>query len=746
MHALPALRLAFWVYAGYLLSWVVPPALLLPGVAQFFAVALAVAELFLRRRSPRLAPAAVALVAGLARSPAPAADPMPSPVPRQVETCVWITAGGEGVDAHTGEGLKLVARRAVEIPSVGALSRIAGELRPAGRIRHFGPGLMQVGAAGRVAARGRFALLIAESLREPCADDHPMPVGLRLRSRLSRAVDSSSDETGLFRALLLADRSSLDPALVDAMRAAGLAHLLALSGLHIGFVATVIAACLSRFSRRKGSLVLLLAVALLPAIVGGAPSVLRACIAVGAWALAAAVGRRTTPLNAVGIGALVILLVDPDAPTAAGFQLSFAATLAILICGARSGRGLGAWGRAALRVGLAAQFATMGLVAHHFGRVPLWSPLSGLLGIPLTGALLASLLCGLPFALCGQGLGHGVEVIAGWCAAGLAWIAHCFAEMPLSSVDAPGLTLPAAIALAGAGLALIDGLARRSSLSLGAALLLTALGSGGVAARALADPRFSVLVGDVGQGLSVWIGLPDGRSLLYDAGPPGYRGPPPVARGIDRAVGSARDEILITSHAHADHDGGVPWAAETRRPAALIYPTGRHESRRSSSAAQRMGIPAIGLEPTDEAEMDGWWARRPSATDRSSVNDGSIALGVGGNGVSLFLPGDLEAAGERALANTGPIPHADLLVLGHHGSRTSSRRPLLDAVSPSLAIASAGLENRFGHPHPETVAELERRGIPLLRIDRDGAVLFESDGRRWWCRTASGRRWSGSIK
>ncbi|MAE70329.1 MAG: hypothetical protein CME06_07645 [Gemmatimonadetes bacterium] len=746
MQALPALRLAVWVYAGYLLSWVVPPALFLPWVARLLVIGLALGERVLRRRPTRLAPVAAALVAGLAQSPAPAAGPLPPGASRERDACIWVTAGEEGVDAHTGERFRLVARAAVELPSVGELSRIVGELRPAGRIRHFRPGLVQVGAAGRVASRERPALLIARSLLEPCAEAHPIPIGLRLRSRLSRAIAASSDETGLFRALLLADRSSLDPTLVDSMRAAGLAHLLALSGLHIGFVATVTAACLSRFPRRWGAIALLFVVTLLPLIVGGAPSVLRACIAVGAWAFAAAVGRRTTPLNAVGIGALAILILDAEAPTAAGFQLSFAATSAILICGARSGRGLAGWGAAALRVGLAAQFATMGLVAHHFGRVPIWSPLSGLIGIPLTGTLLASLLCGLPSALGGHGLGRGVEGVAAWCAAGLAWTARFFAELPLSSFEAPGLSLPAAIGLAGAGLALIRALVRRSSLSLGAALLLTALGLTGVTFRALADPPFSVLVGDVGQGLAVWIGLPDGRSLLYDAGPPGYRGPPPVMRAIDRAVGSARQEILITSHAHADHDGGVPWATEARRPMALLYPTGRHESLRASSAAQRQGIPAIGLEPSDEVEMDAWWARRPLAGDRTSVNDGSIALGVRARGVAIMLPGDLEAAGERALAEAGPIPHADILVLGHHGSRTSSRKPFLDAVSPSLAIASAGFGNRFGHPHPETITELEARGIPLLRTDRDGAVLFETDGRRWWCRTAAGRRWSGKAE
>ncbi len=748
MHAYPALRLAAWIYAGYLISWALPPLRVLPWLTLGAGALLLIAETRARAPrcgAPRLAPLLAALAIGLFCSPAPSAAPTPAEAPSSCELCVWITGGRQGVGAHEGAKLRLTPGRGVELPAVGECVRLAGELRPAGRIRNFRPGLAQVGAAGRVAARHRGALLIVETISPPCESEHPMPWGLGVRRRLTQAVAGSSDPFGLFRALLLADRSALDPIFYDTMRRAGLAHVLALSGLHIGFVAAVVVTLLSRLSRRSASLALALCLGALPLVVGGAPSIVRSCSAAGAWALACALGRRAAALNVLAIAALIILFSDSTAPCQAGFQLSFAATAAILLCGARPRRGIAAALRGALRIGLAAQLGTWPLVAHHFGAIALWSPLSGLAGIPLTAGLLVVLLCGLPGALWEGRIGTEVEVLGGWCATGLWWLSRWIADWPAALVDAPALSLPAALALAGAACALIHAAAcgRRRTVALAAALAL--LGIGPELARVRRAPRFRVLVGDVGQGLAVWIGFPDGRSLLYDAGPPGYRGEPPVSYAIDRCVGRAANEILVVSHAHADHDGGVGWTAAARAPRALIYPAGRDRSERAIAAARALDLPSIPLDPGDEAEMSDWHLRRPPATPRRSVNDGSIALWAEGGGLSVFVPGDLELAGERALARAAPLPRCDLLVLGHHGSRGSSGAALLDAVAPKLAIASAGLNNSFGHPHQETLAELRRRGIALLRTDLQGALLIESDGRRWWCRSASGRSWSGRI-
>lgn len=748
MSRFPALRLAAWIYAGHLLSWWLPIEGLF--VASLYTTAVVLSTLVRPWRRRFLVPL-LAVVAGLVHSPARHSGPRAPAAPQERAVCVWISGGGgrqaEGRDAHKGMVLRLGVRNTLSLPRVGELARLAGEYHPPGRIRHMRQ--RPQGANARIAARHRAGTLVAHTLLAPCGMEHEPPAGLRARAWLSHTLDQTQDHTGLFRALLLADRSALDPTLVERMRAAGLAHILALSGLHIGFLVMVLATLSNRLPRALAATVVVLGLLVLPLVVGTAPSVLRACAAGGAWALGRVVGRSSVAVNALGVGALLIWLADPAAPSEAGFQLSFGATGAILLVarGGGSSRSLGrvwGWVGNGLRIGGAAQIGTVGLIAHHFGVIALWAPLSGLFAIPLAAVLLAALLCGLPVAyLSGGGLGAGVEGVGGWAAWGIGAIALAVTEIPGAQLVVPYLPLGSALAITAGGLLWLrtpvpgHGLLR----TLATALILVALLP--PLRLALAPARLAILVADVGQGLAVWMRFPDRRTLLFDAGPPGFHGDPPVARALQGRLRAGAPDLLVVSHAHADHDGGIPWLLAKHAPRTLIYPAGAHASQTTSGSLEKLDATILPLALGEEASGPGWHVRRPNCGEQASTNDTSIALRAQALGRSLIVPGDLEREGEAALLEGSDSWDADLLILGHHGSRTSSSASFLAAVTPRVAVASAGRSNRFGHPHQETLESLSRRGIPLLRTDRDGALLFESDGERWWCYTATGRAWSG---
>jgi competence protein ComEC len=800
MDGWPALRVAAWVYAGYLLSWCgrgVGIALRSASVSigaslaavscdwwlgPMLALLAASAGLCLRRGvGRRLIPPLprfgrheisnlwaplLALTAGLIHSPAWSSGPAVPPDPAERRVCVWITAGGgeraEGIDAHSGLRLRLRASAGLQLPATGSLLTVIGKYRPPGRMRYLERGLHPSGAAARVAARRRPGSLRVRSMEALCPRVHAPPQALRARAWVAAAVASSHDRTGLFRALLLADRSALDPLFTEEMRAAGLAHILALSGLHIGFVAMVIVTLTSRFPRAVGASIVAIALASLPMIVGASPSVLRASTAGIVWALGRASGRRVAAFNALGAGALAIWLLDSAAPCEAGFQLSFAATAAILLA-AHPVRSVGLWQRIrgwlwqGIWIGLAAQLGTLGLVGHHFGRLPLWAPLSGLLAVPLAAALLASLLCGLPVAyLSGGGLGSGVERAGGWASWGIAAVAHYTARLPAALLPMPPISMQAALLLTVIGLYLVAALARGKRYQAAAALLSIGLVLGAPLWRfGVASQRCTLMVADVGQGLSVWVRWPDRHTLLFDTGPPAFRGEPLLARSLactGTLGGPAELTTAVVSHAHADHDGAIPWMMNQAPPEVVLYPIGTHPSWRTEQAlADHAASDARGLPLGGICRGRHWTALRAATASWVSTNDSSIALLAALGEQRILIPGDLEIAGEAALltaaeALAGESLRSDVLLLGHHGSRTSSSAAFLDAVQPRIAIASAGLQNSFGHPHAETIAALRERGIPLLRTDRDGTILIETDGSRWWCATASGRGWSGRLR
>ncbi len=274
---------------------------------------------------------------------------------------------------------------------------------------------------------------------------------------------------------------------------------------------------------------------------------------------------------------------------------------------------------------------------------------------------------------------------------------------------------------------------------LGAALALLAVASGSLVARDVArrhDGRLRVTFLDVGQGDAAVVEAPGGRTFVIDGGgtydgsfDPGQR----VVEPFLRRLGVTAVDLVALSHPHPDHLGGLQriverfpvgalWTSgdDGRDPAyARLVATARGRGA-TTEAPARATFGAVTVEP-----LGPWLDGRIAAPPGMTVNDASLVLRIDFAGRSVLFPGDLEAAGEGELvgqATAGQSVRADILKVPHHGSRTSSSDELLDAVAPSLAVASLGWQNRFRFPSPEVVARYAARRVRWLRTDQAGAV------------------------
>lgn len=588
------------------------------------------------------------------------------------------------------------------------------------------------------------------------------PAVLRLRQDIRDAITRRVADpaiAGVLAALTVGDQQAIERADWDVFRNTGVAHLVAISGLHITMFAWLAAAALGRLWRwsppaalrlpaplaaRWGGVLAALAYALLAG--WGVP----AQRTVGMLALVALLRSQGLrwPLPAVLLAvALGVTLADPWALLQAGFWLSFGA-VALLVASEpvhhRVASTPPAHWRAALwqslRGGLRTQWvATVGLTPLSmlfFQQVSVVGLLANLLAIPLVTLLIT------PLALL------GVLLPPLWLAAaalveGLRWLLAAMAAWPWAvwhAAAAPPWAMAGGL-LAGA-LAVLPLPMRQRLLAL--PLLLPLL------APPVQRPEpgaFEVVAADIGQGTAVLVRTAR-HLLVYDAGPlysaeadAGVR----VLLPLLHARGEQRIDLLMLSHRDADHVGG-----------AAALQAGMPVQRLSTSLAD--GHPLLaGAAPHQRCDAGQAWqwdgvrfeVLHPLATDHAlplKPNALSCVLSVqgvaGGRPTRLLLTGDIEAAQEAALvARQGDALRADLLLVPHHGSRTSSTAAFLAAVQPAVAIVQAGYRSRYGHPAGDVLARYQQAGIVVRRSDECGAWVQPAQAEALCQRHVARRYW-----
>jgi competence protein ComEC len=538
----------------------------------------------------------------------------------------------------------------------------------------------------------------------------------RVRDRI-RAELGATPAAGILAALAVGDQRAISAEEWRLFNRTGVTHLMSISGLHVTLVSGLAAglagfgwrrmpAALLRLPARRAAALAAIAAALVYTLLAGfAVPAQRTFCMVAVVALALWSGRISSPSRTLALALAVVVAADPWAPLAPGLWLSFGA-VALIFYVAAAGPRLVQWLRMqwAVTVGLAPAALLL------FGQVSLAGPLANALAIPLVSVVLTPLALAaavLPLEFILHAAAWLVEwllVFLEWCASlpGALWQQHA---APLWSV---------ALALAGAAWVLAPrGVPWRAA---GAALMAPAFC---VAPPAPAAGEAWITTADVGQGLAVLVRTAT-RTLVYDAGP-GY-GPEADSAGrilvpLMRGAGIGGIDLLVLSHEDADHLGGALTLLETFEVEAL-----------ASSLAPPHALNTLAAAPMRCAAGSRWqwdgvrfeFLHPPEGWERARRNNQSCVLRVEAAGGAMLLTGDIERLAESDLMKAAP--RADVLLVPHHGSRTSSSAEFIAAVSPRWALVPAGYHNRFGHPAREVLERYRAAGVEVLRTDLNGAL------------------------
>jgi len=670
----------------------------------------------------------------------------------------------------------------------GRLVRVAATLRRPLPYRNFGTPDQET----RLAWRGirLFGAVKSAVLVEVLARGSPLAeatAAARAWARRTVAVAVGADDpqaAAIVLAVLIGDRAGLSPDIEARMQRAGTYHVLAISGGNIAVLAAIVLALVGRLglAPRPRAVVVLGVLALYAASVVGGASVARATLAAAVYLSARALDLRTPAINAIAVTVALIVVASPLAVIDVGFWLTMLASLAILSHAQRCARWLVArlpaglpapvaWlaGEASLLAGatIAAEGAVGPVTAFAFGQATLAGLVLNFAAVPLMTLVQAAAIVLLAAAAIHPALAIVPAAIARWGAAGIVGSAGLVDAVPWSSwtLAPPPLWLAVAVVAAWWAMWRAGGGRRLRTLTASVWLAgVVAIGTGRVPDSALLDaaqrdppcraPELTpggawlrVVALDVGQGDATLIRFPDGRTWLVDAGGTlaGSRfdvGARIVAPAL-RAQGIRALDALLLTHADADHVGGAAGLIPLIPPAQVWegvpvagLPVLDVVRRAAATAGAEWGAVAAGR----QARLAGVDVRvlNPPAADwerRRPRNDDSVVLELRLGAVSLILPGDVGPAVEATLADALAPSALRVLKAAHHGSRMSSTAAFLDAVHPTIVLASAGRANRHGHPDPAVVARVRERGAALYRTDRDGAIAVDTDGR--WLRVTT---------
>ena len=619
--------------------------------------------------------------------------------------------------------------------------------------------------------------------------------------RIARLFQGSEYNTGMMQALLIGQTYQLKKVWTQDYRSTGTFHALVISGTHVAILAAFFLFALRLcFVPEQTALVVTVAAAWLYAMVIGwhAPCV-RAAAGLTMLAACGFFHRRRRPMNLLAAVALAFLVFDPEQLFDASFQLTFLAVaflgaFAAPLIQATSGplarglAGLDDTGRDLHLPPRVAQFRVeMRLLAETLRRVAHAPPLAARLAITLPArvalfayeiaAVSAAIQMGLALPMVVyfhrvgiSGLSANVFVIpllgvavplgfaallTGWvwvakAVGGLLWLSQQVAvwhaaREPHWRIPTPPLWLAVAFSVALIAAAVARGRWLRVAAGAAvAALLALLLWRPFPPDTHLGQLEMDVI--DVGQGDSIFVALPDGRRMLVDAGGiPAFRGQAAAQLDIGedvvapylwtRGIGSL--DVVVASHGHEDHIGGMPAIIEDFHPKELWIGAEPDSApwRAVRAAAARNGVKIVsmqspmrfaygGAEAQVLAPLEGYV---PSAEAR---NDDSLVLRLAYGRHAFLLTGDVERPIERAMLDADEIQRADVLKVPHHGSRTSSTGAFLDAVAPAFAVVSLGFENSYGFPNHEVLERLRERRAMVFRTDLDGLVSIRGDGRR----------------
>lgn len=564
----------------------------------------------------------------------------------------------------------------------------------------------------------------------------------------------SGVEASFLKGIIIGDRSEIPFELKESFINSGVMHILAVSGLHVGIITLILITIFNVFRLNKVSIFFLTAICLIFYIflTGSSPSVVRASIMAIVLMGALVLERKINVFNSIAVAALIILLIDSRQLFHPGFQLSFAAVISIVTLYPKLSRvkNLISKNLSQVRifqilvdlfaVSFAAAIGTLPFTSYYFGKISIIGLVANLFIVPLMGFVLAM---GVAFTI--------FSFISNFVAEIFAESTKLFASILLHSVNYFGTMKYSHI---NSVFSLSTGLFYYfwiffifsinkqnylGKLFIGLLIILNAY----VITTVLKKSDLEILFFDVGQGDAIFIRTPEEKYILIDAGLKN-----PYFDAAQRFVipyfvrnNIKRIDLLINSHPHSDHLGGIPTILRNLKVNRMIDAGSIEESNifydykklldslkidydiktRKDTILIDDKIRIYVLNPTIEIK------------NTKNLNNHSLVLKVVYSNISILLPGDIESRYEDELSNLyNTFLSSDILKCPHHGSSTSNSQNFIEFIKPKYAIISVGANNKYDHPSDEVIERLRKMNVQVYRTDYDGALFFKTDGKKLW--------------
>lgn len=553
---------------------------------------------------------------------------------------------------------------------------------------------------------------------------------------------------GLLKSLLLGDRNDISAETRSEFVKAGVIHILAISGLHVGFIAVLFSFLFGRFCIITRSTLTILGLFLFLFISGMSVSVLRAVIMGTVFFIAKIFDKETSIFNSLGIAALIILIFSPNSLFDISFQLSFAAVFSIAYIYPKLEKiiiNLKIKPEALksifklFSVTLAAQIGTIPLVLLYFGKLSIISLITNILVIPIAGIIVGMgiLLIAVSFlvsflpVITGEAI-NGVIIL-------LFNIIARSSSYSFSYINVAGYNMISLLIYYGS-LALLFFLLKKFSSALAKVVLIIftsisiSVFSGIVQTEFFEKGKLNILFVDVGQGDATLIRFPNGKSAIVDAGDIKFRdsGVKTIAPLLAYLGIDIIDYGFIT-HYDLDHFGGMLNLIYHNKIKNLIIPpidTCIEVEKKLTQFINRHSVKFSEFKKTiiNVGESKMFLLNSPPKSGISANMRSGVILIQHGK-TKVLLTGDIEYPGELELIhNYAEQLDSDVLKVAHHGSKTSTSDEFISKVTPKISIISAGVNNRFGHPHINTLYTLKKFKSDVYRTDKEGSILLVSDG------------------
>ncbi|HHV98865.1 MAG TPA: DNA internalization-related competence protein ComEC/Rec2 [Clostridiaceae bacterium] len=587
--------------------------------------------------------------------------------------------------------------------------------------------------------------------------------GINIRDTMVKTIEKCLPEqhAGLLSAMLVGYREGLSKEMEEEFSDAGISHIIAVSGTHVVFIMAPLLLIFKKlhFNEKVANTIIIIILILFVFITGFQASVIRAVIMGIVMLLGRIIRRETDVYTSLSFAAMLLLLYNPFNLFDIGFQLSFAATLSLVLFYKSVSEILKSVTERLklshipdiitdnLAITLAAQAGVLPITILYFNKISTLSVITNLLVVPLlpTITILGFIMVMISFmSLFLFQLMANINCIL---LSFILLVTKVNSRLPFSAVR---IATPPFLFLVIYYVVMLLLLLYRPVLkkirpvhyvAVFAVVIIS------IFISIISPARLTVAFIDIGQGDSALIRTYSGKTVLIDGG--GSSGGVKSETNIGDSVvipflldcGITRIDLVVATHGHSDHIEGLEPVIKSLDVRGIAIPkyNGRDEFGGILSEAKRRDIPVVRLERGSSIKLDDRTHMQVLNPDRDysmydlSLNNSSLVIKLHYENVSFLFTGDIEKEIEKHMVDEGIDLKADLLKVAHHGSDTSSTAEFIKGVSPKAAVISVG-KNNFGHPSPAVLKAYEDFGIPVFRTDESGAVIVFSDGKKIWIR------------